>query len=335
MGKKKADSVTTIRDVARLAGTGTTAVSRFFSSKGYLAAATRERIAKVVEATGFRLNRNASLLKSRTNRQLALIIGGRDRVRAWTTHFFMGEKFIGVVEEAVAQGWEVLLLPLDPWEQDAAEVELRRQHFAGALLFEPVPEAFTAMLSRWRIPFVTSNFEMGRGEGRLQFYGEGTHAVVTDYGGIPAVAASFAVSRGYAGVAFSPGWYPMVHDFDRLVGQAAAAHGLADLREPFAAALQNRKAPEPSGRLLLVCDSPEAVQIAHPWLAPASGKLGLLAFNNYPQFAALDPQVSFLYQDGGAIGRESVRRLLSWIGEEAMAPASVYLPVTLEDRGSA
>lgn len=335
MGKTKEGSVTTIRDVARLAGTGTTAVSRFFSAKGYLAAATRERIARVVESTGFRLNRNASLLKSRTNRQLALVIGGRDRVRAWTAHFFMGEKFIGVVEEAVAQGWEVLLLPLDPWKQEEAEAELRRQHFAGALLFEPVPESFTAMLSKWRIPYVTSNFEMGPADSRIQFYGDRSNAVVTDYGGIPESVAAFAFSRGYSQVAFSSSWFSMVAGWEGLVGKALASRGMKDRSGDLIASLEKGSAPDPrGGRLLMVCDAPEAAQRAHPWLAPSRGNLGLLGFNNYPQFAAMDPQVSFIYQDGGAIGRESVRRLLDWIREEALAPASVYLPVSIEERGT-
>ena len=58
----------TIKDIARIAGVSTSTVSRALSGSKELSEATRERIVKICNEQGYRVNALArSLIRSRTN----------------------------------------------------------------------------------------------------------------------------------------------------------------------------------------------------------------------------------------------------------------------------
>lgn len=92
----------TIKDIARIAGVSTSTVSRALSGSKELSEATRERIVKICNEQGYRVNALArSLIRSRTN-VIGLIVPE-------VTNPFYAEVSLGIETHARQLGYNVML----------------------------------------------------------------------------------------------------------------------------------------------------------------------------------------------------------------------------------
>ena len=92
----------TIKDIARIAGVSTSTVSRALSGSKELSEATRERIVKICNEQGYRVNALArSLIRSRTN-VIGLIVPE-------VTNPFYAEISLGIETHARELGYNVML----------------------------------------------------------------------------------------------------------------------------------------------------------------------------------------------------------------------------------
>lgn len=332
--------------MARLAGTGTTSVSRYFTGRGYLGEDTRKKIEAVVKKTNFRINRAASLLKSQESRQIAMIIpfgGTRD---IYPRQFFMNQKFSAAMMESFRREYELLLLPADldsPAGAERFEKTLRTHNFSGALLLEAIPASILALIRRMNIPYALSNFNDCYADPAEKFdYKEGEpNGVLTDYPGVIGEIFSFAKARGYTAIALA-GFERNIFGYPELVRKQFSTFGFLDLSRPlsdFLAGKEKRiEGAENAGRVLFAARSGADVMAVHrSFHDRLSGDWGLLAFDPHPEFEFLDPKPSYFEQDVDRIGAESVALLIDLIegktGKNAVVPSRL-IPAKIVERGT-
>ena len=105
----------TIRDVARLAGVGTTTVTRVVQSRGYVSTETRDAVLAAVQQTGYQVNSVARSLKQRRS----FVIGHLLRSTIPNPFYLMVAR--GVEDVARSRGYTALTYNV----QGEAEAELR------------------------------------------------------------------------------------------------------------------------------------------------------------------------------------------------------------------
>lgn len=113
--QRQVKSTPTLKDVAEAAGVATTTVARVINDKGYVAEATKERVMKAVEATGYRVNSLARSLKSNRSHVIGHLLRSTD-----PNPFFV-KVARGVEEYARGRGYTTLTYNM----QGAAEAERR------------------------------------------------------------------------------------------------------------------------------------------------------------------------------------------------------------------
>ena len=141
----------TIRDVARLAAVSTATVSNVLNNSRSVAATTRERVLKAVEALGYSPHPAARSMRAGTSRMLGLIV-------ADIINPFFTELVHSVEHAAHAKGYSVLLCNSDEdldREQQYLQV-LRAQRVDGIILAATghSSKERAAALSRMRVPVV-------------------------------------------------------------------------------------------------------------------------------------------------------------------------------------
>jgi LacI family transcriptional regulator len=121
--------MTTIRDVAKLAGVAPTTVSRVMNNSGYVSAATRQRVEAAAAELHFEPNLLASGLKSRRTRTIALVLTD-------ITNPFWTSVARAVEDEASSEGYTVIFCNTDEddTKQDQYLSMLVQRRVDGVLL---------------------------------------------------------------------------------------------------------------------------------------------------------------------------------------------------------
>ncbi|MEK6797274.1 MAG: LacI family DNA-binding transcriptional regulator [Spirochaetota bacterium] len=329
-------SPSTIRDIARLAGVGTTSVSKFFSGKGYLGADTRTRIEAAVKKTDYRINKSASLLKSRTSREIAVIIPEREGYKSYARDHFMGRKFGAAMEASFKLGYDLLLV-YAPTGAAAFDTIVRTHSFAGVIFMETPPEHFIETLTRFRIPYVLSNFTSIR-TGDPPLVKNGVNGVVSDFRTMFADIFTFAVQRGYTCLGFS-GMTSRAIDAKRIISDLFKKHGMSDCsahlptgggKTDISGILSAAKRAK---TLVIIEHRSLAVQFYLDTRGTGAG-IGLLAMDNFPEFDIFQPQISHIEQDIDGIATGCLSMLTDMINEHVLTKPAVTVPVRIIERGT-
>jgi LacI family transcriptional regulator len=98
--------MSTIRDVARLAGVSTMTVSRVVNNSGYTSLATRLRVERAVQELGYVPNAVARHLRSKQTKAIALVVSD-------ITNPFFTTIARGVEDVAGARGFAVMFCNTD------------------------------------------------------------------------------------------------------------------------------------------------------------------------------------------------------------------------------
>jgi len=96
------DKRPTIKDVSKAAGVSVATVSRYLNSSGYVDDSTKEIIRKAIQATHYRINKNAQMLKTRRSDQIMLIVPDIGNP-------YYAEMFVTLQKLASKRGYSVLL----------------------------------------------------------------------------------------------------------------------------------------------------------------------------------------------------------------------------------
>jgi LacI family transcriptional regulator len=158
----------TIYDIARAAGTSPRTVSRYFNHPELLASCTRERIARLVEGSGFRPSEIASRLSNRGQGAVA--------VMAWVGQgppSELHQHLLGLVAADLARrGRDLLLIGLTDGNLATAIAQhLERRKLESALLLNRLPEAVQDALAAAGVPTVSLNWQPEYGLRRNRYVG--------------------------------------------------------------------------------------------------------------------------------------------------------------------
>jgi LacI family sucrose operon transcriptional repressor len=103
-----------IKDIADMAGVSPAMVSRTINNSGYVSAANKEKILKIIEETGFQLNQQARGLRTKKSGLIACLIPGMDSLFVMK----IAEQLIHLFEQ---KGYHLLIIT---WRHPEKPVEL-------------------------------------------------------------------------------------------------------------------------------------------------------------------------------------------------------------------
>lgn len=153
MGSMNGDRAITIHDVARELGVSASTVSRAISGKGRIGEATRERVLRYIDETGFYPNAAAqSLAQARTN-NIAIIL---PEVKTLVDMPFFHTCMYGVEEVAQENDYDILVVTTNRKDTRPLERLILNRKVDGMILTRTYEnDYFAHFLKEKKIPFVT------------------------------------------------------------------------------------------------------------------------------------------------------------------------------------
>ena len=328
--------MTTMRDVARVAGVSAKTVSRVFNDDPHVTEETRERVRWAMQKLNYVPNLLARSFRAGADAAVGLAVPD-------IADPFFAAMTSSIEVDLVGRGMAVVVTSLGEGadraetERSALEALLRRQ-ISGLIV--ACVSADQSYLAPWqeRTPMVF----VDRAPKGLS----GVYVIEDDLGGAHQAVTHLA-SHGHRRVAFLGVSTPVTTIRRRLKGyrSAVAENGLldrpdlvcmpAESAEESAAALVKRlEAPNPptavfSSNVLCTMALVLALQRA------GRADIAVVGFGDIPMAAAISPAVTVVDQDPAGLGRIAVERLLQHI-EDPGAPLRrrTVLPVHLIPRGS-
>jgi LacI family transcriptional regulator len=325
--------MTTMRDVARVAGVSAKTVSRVFNDDPHVTEETRERVRWAMQKLNYVPNMLARSFRAGSDAAIGLAVPDIGDP-------FFAEMTSSIEVDLVGRGMAVVVTSLGRGvdsERPALEALLRRQ-ISGLIV--ACVSADQAYLAPWqeRTPMVFVD-RAPRGI-------SGVYVIEDDLGGARQAVEHLA-SYGHRRIAFFGVSTPVTTTQRRLKGYRAALaeNGLddspdlicvpAESAEEAAAELVKRlEAPNPP---TAVFSSNILCTMALVLALQRAGRIdvALVGFGDIPMAAALMPAVTVIDQDPAGLGRVAVERLVQRIETPHAPPRRrTVLPVHLIPRGS-
>jgi LacI family transcriptional regulator len=325
--------MTTMRDVARVAGVSAKTVSRVFNDDPHVTEETRERVRWAMKKLNYVPNLLARSFRAGSDAAVGLAVPDIGDP-------FFAEMTSSIEVDLVGRGMAVVVTSLGRGvesERSALEALLRRQ-ISGLIV--ACVSADQAYLGPWqeRTPMVF----VDRAPRGLS----GVYVIEDDLGGAREAVTHLA-SHGHRRVAFFGVSTQITTTTRRLKGyrSAVAENGLAD--SPDLICIPSESADEAAAELVKRLEEPDpptavfsSTILCTMALVLALQRAGhtdiaLVGFGDIPMAAALDPAVTVLDQDPAGLGRIAVERLIQRIeNPDAPLRRRTVLPVRLIPRGS-
>ena len=307
--------MTTIRDVARLAGVSVATSSAVINKKGSVSPKLTQRVLNAMELLDYHPNQIARSLKVRQTRTVGMVVPD-------ITNPFFTEVIRGVENETRAHGYSLILC--DSEEDPAVEQTNLNTLFArrvdGVLLAPTKGSVAQDRLIRRRFPLVFFD-RVGPG-----FTGS---AVVTDNLGAAYDATCHLIGLGHRRVGIITGHLNWSNGLDRLEGfrKALQQAGLP-LHDEY---LQRGDFQLESGyscglKLLQLAVPPTAVFCCNNQMTlglmrvlrelgiPCPGHVSVLGFDDFGWAADFSPRLTTVAQPSLEMGKQAVQMLLRQIG---------------------
>jgi LacI family transcriptional regulator len=325
--------MTTMRDVARVAGVSAKTVSRVFNDDPHVTEETRERVRWAMQKLNYVPNMLARSFRAGADAAVGLAVPDIGDP-------FFAEMTSSIEVDLVGRGMAVVVTSLGRGvdsERSALEALLRRQ-ISGLIV--ACVSADQAYLAPWqeRTPMVF----VDRAPRGLS----GVYVIEDDLGGARRAVAHLA-SHGHLRVAFFGVSTPVTTTHRRLKGyrSAVAENGLDD--SPDLVCIPAESADEAAAEMVKRLEAPDAptavfsstilctMSLVLALQRAGRTDVALVGFGDIPMAAALAPAVTVIDQDPAWLGRVAVERLVQRI-EDPGAPLRrrTVLPVHLIPRGS-
>jgi DNA-binding LacI/PurR family transcriptional regulator len=181
--------MTTIRDIARVAGVGVGTVSRVLNGTGYVSEATQQRVWDAIKSKHYIPNGAARALATRRTMVLGVLLHD-------LTNPFVAGMAQGIQEEARRAGYTIMLLDTD-WQNEVQDsVILRQQALDGVILVSPAyANVVLTTLQEINVPVVV--VDRGDTEGI-------SHITIDHYQGVLDVV-NWAKTQGHTQIGFLAG----------------------------------------------------------------------------------------------------------------------------------
>jgi len=325
--------MTTMRDVARVAGVSAKTVSRVFNDDPHVTEETRERVRWAMQKLNYVPNLLARSFRAGADAAVGLAVPD-------IADPFFAAMASSIEVDLVGRGMAVVVTSLGQGaesERPALETLLRRQ-ISGLIV--ACVSADQSYLAPWqdRTPMVF----VDRAPRGLS----GVCVIEDDLGGAREAVTHLA-SHGHRRIAFLGVSLPVATIRRRLKGYRAAVaeNGLDDspdlvcisaesYDEAAAGLVKRLEAPLPP-TAVFSSNIPTTMSLVLALQRAGRTDVALVGFGDFPMAAALSPAVTVLDQDPGGLGRIAVERLVQRIEEpHARLRRRTVLPVPLIPRGS-
>lgn len=325
--------MTTMRDVARVAGVSAKTVSRVFNDDPHVTEETRDRVRWAMQKLNYVPNLLARSFRAGADAAVGLALPD-------IADPFFAAMVSSIEEDLVGRGMAVVVTSLGrapERERYALEALLRRQ-ISGLIVASVSTDQ--SYLAPWqeRTPMVF----VDRAPKGLS----GVYVIENDLAGAREAVTHLA-RHGHRRVAFLGLSTYVTTTYRRLKGYRSAVRENGLIDSPELICMPSESAEEAVAELVKRLGMPNAPTAVFSSNIPCTMALiialqeaartdvALVGFGDFPMAAALSPAITVLDQDPAGLGRIAVERLLQRI-EDPSAPVrrSTVLPVRLIPRGS-
>ena len=336
------DERPTLEDVAAYAGVSRSTASRALNDDVYVSSRSRAKVLDAARDLGYSPNQAARSLVTRRTGAVAVILS-EPEAKVLDDPYFATVMHAAYRELAVT-GVQMLLMFVDSRDDVPRTIRfLEGGHVDGALVFaphqgDPLPTALRLL----RLPIV---FGGRPGTGR-----RGVHAVDFDNRAGARLAVHHLLDTGRRRIGVVTGMLDHPAAADRLAGwrDALTEAGLDPDGLSEAGDFTMASGDRATAALLARVPDLDAVFAASDLMAAgamravrAAGRVipndvAVVGFDDQPNLApAMDPPLTSVHQDPREQIRHMVRRLMSLLAGDDVAPDTTVLPVTLTVRDSA
>jgi LacI family transcriptional regulator len=329
--------MSTISDVAKLAGVSTMTVSRVINNSGYISQETRERVERAIVALGYVPNALARGLRFKQTKTIALVLTD-------ITNPFFTTLARGVEDTASEQGFSVMFCNTDESQSEETEhlYVLLQKQIDGVLLVPASGSAESVSLlqergtpvvvldrriSGTRVDTVRSDSELGAYQ-LIQHLLDLGHTHIAVLGGPPTVSTAADRVAGYHRALAERGLdahTPQVY-YDRYTqegGYQMARQALAAIPRPTALFATNNFIAIGAFRAL------REVGLSVP------DDISLVAFDDLPAAVLIDPFLTVVGQPAYEMGQRAAELLFTRLaGEAPPEPQEIVLPAQVIIRRS-
>jgi LacI family transcriptional regulator len=325
--------MTTMRDVARVAGVSAKTVSRVFNEDPHVTDETRERVRWAMQKLNYVPNLLARSFRAGADAAVGLAVPD-------LSDPFFAEMTSSIEVDLVSRGMAVVVTSLGQGaesERPALETLLRRQ-MSGLLV--ACVSADQAYLAPWqeRTPMVFVD--------RAPKGISGVYVIEDDLGGAREAVTHLA-RHGHQRVAFFGVTTPVTTTRRRLKGYQSAVteNGLpedpdlicmaSESPDESAAELVKRLAAPDAPTAVFSCNIPCTMALVLALHRAGRTDVAVVGFGDIPMSPALQPAVTVIDQNPAGLGRIAVERLVQRIEHPDTPPRRrTVLPVHLIPRGS-
>ena len=324
----------TIREVAEAAGVSRSTASRALAGTGYVAEPVRARVRQAAKRLGYVVDATARSLKQQSSRLIGVVVSDLKNP------FYAGLAS-GAAQAARAAGYTTVLIDDRDGGSDhgsAAEalVALRVAGIVGT----PTSRELVEFSLRHGIPVV---------EADRRFAPDTATGVVVDNRAAARAATEHLLALGHRRVALLIDEMEWTTGLERFEGYSDAlrASGITvDDSLVVASGWDVDEARRATVELLRPSDRPTAIFAANNLLAEGAWRaaqdrdlripadLSLVAFDDAAWMSMVEPGITAVVQDPGAIGVAAVDAVLSKIRLPHSGPTTVIVPTRIAHRGS-
>ena len=329
--------MSTLNDVARLAGVSTMTVSRVINDSGYISQETRARVNRAIAELGYMPNVLARQLRSKRTKTLALVV--TDIANPFFTTIARG-----VEDAARARGYAVMFCNTD--ESEAEEIEYVRvliQRRVDGVLLVPATDSSGSLqlLREHALPVVVLDRHV-----RSALVDE----VLTDSETGAYLAVRHLIDLGHRSIAILTGPATVSTAVDRVAGyrRALAEAGLgAESEQILFGEFNEASGYEMTRRVLTAQPRPTAIFAGNNFIAFGAIQalrqagvaipdgISIVVFDDLPQGWVLDPFLTVVSQPAYEIGKQAAELMLERLtGDPPGEPRTIVLASELIVRRS-
>ena len=331
------EDVSTIHDVARLAGVSSMTVSRVINASGRISPATSARVSQAIAELGYMPNALARQLRSSRTKTLALVVTD-------ITNPFFTTIARGVEDAARARGYAVMFCNTDESEQEELEyIRMLIQRRVEGILLVPATNSSGSLqlLHDQGLPVVVIDRRAGSWE---------VDQARTDSEAGAYLAIRHLLDLGHRRIVAIAGPENVSTSTDRVAGyrRAMAEEGLPAESQQFLFGEYNETSGyEMMQRVLASPPQPTAVFAANNFIAYGALRalneagisiptdMSIASFDDVPQGWIFDPALTVVSQPAYKIGRTAAALMLNRLASvEPTEGRTIVLPSELIVRRS-
>ena len=329
--------MTTIRQVAKLAGVAPITVSRVINNAGYISAETRQKVEAAVSQLGYVPNTLSQSLRWKQTGMLALVLTD-------VTNPFWTTVARGVEDAASEAGYHVILCHTDefPQKQEEYLTALLQKRVDGMLLVPARDDLEDIQrVQMLKVPLVVLDRRLSQPV---------ADAVRCDSESGAYQLTRLLLERGHRLIALLTGPEHVATATDRVTGyrRALRAAGLdSDGESVFYGAFTIQSGQDMARQALALNPRPTAIFAGNNFIAIGMmqtlreagilvpEEISVVGFDDLPASLLLDPFLTVAAQPAYEMGREATNLLIKRLaGDGAQAPQEVVLPVEIVERKS-